>query len=171
MYQKVLCLDPDDFDGHYNLASILTRKERHGEAQEHYKKVLELQPSDAYQVLNCYGYSYFLQGEFVKARTELEKSIYLNGKYLDAYCNMSLVLFCEGKSEDAVKYFEDGMKILDKEQNTMESIQALMKGYIDEKGRLEMKLDKNEEIMDKGKIKVLRAMIHGFKKILNLLKL
>ena len=169
MYKKALDLNPNDADGYYNLAIMLTTQENHEEAQKHYLKALELQPSDAYKVLNCFGYSYFLQGEFIKAVVELQKSIDLNGKYPLAYCNMSLILFCKGKCEEAHRNFEEGMRILEGDQSKRKAIKEKIASYTSEKIRLETKLNENRGRLDEGKITLLRTLINGLVNIISLL--
>jgi len=168
MYQKALCLDPDDTDGHSNLANILTRKGRYKEAQEHYAKVLELKPSDTFQVLNCFGYSYFLQGDFAKAIPELHRSISLNEKDPFAYCNMSLVLFCEKDSEEALKYFEGGMKALEEDQSPIKILKEIIRSYASTKMSFEVEFNSGK-MLNEEKRTLLRTMINGLTDIINLL--
>jgi len=170
MYKKALDFNPHDADGYYNLAIMLTTKENYEEAQKHYLKALELQPSDTYKVLNCFGYSYCLQGEFAKARAELQRSIDLNGKYLFAYCNMSLVLFCEKLCEEACRNFEEGIKVLEGDKGVeTRIIKDIIASYTGEKIRLEAKLNGNEETMDEENTTLLKTLIHALVNIINLL--
>ena len=169
MYKKALDLNPNYGDVCYNLANVLIMQGKYEEAHKYYTKVLELQPADDYLVYNCLGYSYFLQGEFAKAIEELKKSISLNEKDPFAYCNMSLVLFCEEKSEEALKYFEGGLKVLEGEECPRKVFEEIIRSYVNKKTSFEVELNKNNEILSEAKRILLRTMVNGLIKILDLL--
>jgi len=141
MYQQVIELDPRYVDGYYNLAIVLTTKGKYEEAEEHYMKVLELKPSDAPQVANCMGYSYFLRGAFPNAITEFQKALNLDENYSIVSLNMSLVLYCESQFEEALRSYEEGIKTLGNKSDPMETLKEYIENYTAEKNRIKKKLD------------------------------
>jgi len=170
MYRESIRLDPDDAEAHENLAIVLSTKGSYEEAHEHYMKVLELKPEDAYAVANGLGCLYFLQGMFAKASEEFQKSISLNEKLTDAYWNMSLVLFCENKNEEAEKFFEEGMRIVKEEENKINTLKESIASYTSNKTRFEAKLKDNHhgEIENEEQTELFRIMIDGLTEIINL---
>ena len=106
------------------------------------------------------GYSYFLQGEFEKAIVKLQKSIVFNGRYFIAYCNMNLVLFCKDQFEEAEKFFEGGMKIVDKEQDKTKTVKEIIENYTNEKTRLEAKINDSEGVNEEKRT-LLKTLING----------
>jgi len=168
MYKEAIRLDPNDVDGYKNLAILLTSKGKCEEAREHYSKVLELKPSDIFLVSNGLGCLYFIQGMFAKASEEFQKSIALDEKFTHAYCNMSLILFCEKKVEEAEKYFQDGMKTLENEGNKLKTIKEMMVSYTDHRTRLEAELNSSGMVNEEQRT-LFGIMIDGLTKMIDLL--
>ena len=170
MYRESIRLDPDDADAHVNLAILLSTKGSYEEAHEHYMKALELRPEGAFAIANDLGCLYFMQGMFTKASEEFQKSISLNEKLTDAYWNMSLVLFCENKNEEAEKFFEEGMRIVKEEENKINTLKESIASYTSNKTRFEAKLKDNHhgEIENEEQTELFRIMIDGLTEIINL---
>jgi len=170
MYQKVIDLDPRYVDGYYNLAIVLTTEGKYEEAEEFYKKVLELKPSDAPQVSNCMGYSYFLRGSFSKAITEFQKALTLDENYSIVSLNMSLVLYCEDDFEGALKSYEEGIKTLENKEDVMETLKEYIANYTCEKDRIKKKLDdKFVETLNNDERLLLNKLLTSLNNILKLL--
>jgi len=168
MYRQALHLNLGDAEAHYNLAIILTTKEKYEEAQRHFVEVLKLDYARAFMVYNCLGYSYLLQGEFAKAISEFQKAIGSKEKYTRAYCNLSLVLFCENRNQEAEDVFDEGMKMLEEGESKIKVLKGITESYSREKVRLETKLNNNEEIMAEEKMTLLKTLVNGLVNILNL---
>ncbi|MBI5723920.1 MAG: tetratricopeptide repeat protein [Planctomycetes bacterium] len=73
-YKKVVALDPDIYEAHNNLGSVMVAMGKYDEAIEEHKKALDLKPDCPFVNANI-GQAYIRQGTPEKAISHLEKAL------------------------------------------------------------------------------------------------
>lgn len=91
---------PDNWFGWKVLGAILRRSDRNSEAEQAYKKALELSPQDAEAHYNL-GNTFRELGKLEEASLSFNKAIMLNGEFADAHNNLGNTLKDLGRLEDA----------------------------------------------------------------------
>ena len=88
-FRKAADLQPNDWDGHNNLAMFLGRQNKYPQAIAEYKAALQLAPDNS-QVLFNLGGTYIDMGDpkfFAEAETSLKRSLAISPSFA-AYANL-----------------------------------------------------------------------------------
>jgi Flp pilus assembly protein TadD len=105
-YEKVLKLEPQNLIAWRRLAVLYDRKNEFSKSDAFYKKAAAAQPRDA-DLLNDWGYSYYLRNNWTEAESKLRKALEIDKKHARAHSNLGLVLGQQGKYADALKMFRE----------------------------------------------------------------
>ncbi len=116
-YRKVIQLDPQNVQAHFNLGMLLDKNGKFDEAMEEMQKVMKIDPQNA-EAFNYVGYSYADRNiRLDEAKKLLEKAIALephNAYYLDSlgwvYYKRSDYPSAKTQLEKAEGYLREGQK-------------------------------------------------------------
>jgi serine/threonine-protein kinase len=110
--QRAIQLRPQYWANHDALGYISLRAGKLPDAVVAYTKVTELKPDDnsGYQQL---GTAYQLAGDYAHARVNYERAISL-GPNANAYSNLGFIYYAERRYEDAVRAFNDAIRLAPK---------------------------------------------------------
>jgi Tfp pilus assembly protein PilF len=101
MYRKSLELDPDSTAGHFNLASSLARSGEFAEAEQHFRAIIDADPSSrAYTGL---GIVLWQQGQQDEGIASLRAAIEADPKNATAHDQLGKMLLEKGKLDEARK--------------------------------------------------------------------
>ncbi|MDF1663134.1 MAG: protein kinase [Planctomycetota bacterium] len=92
---------PNDWDGHYSLGQILSRKKRYSDALKSANRSLQINPKNV-DVQNFRATTLFLMGREEEAIIEFTKIIRARPKYLNALFNRSQIYFSQKKYKEAL---------------------------------------------------------------------
>ncbi|MDK2972084.1 MAG: hypothetical protein PWP23_1839 [Candidatus Sumerlaeota bacterium] len=101
-YRRSLDLNADAANVWFNLATLLHRQERHGEALEAFGQVVRLDPGDA-QAWAWKGSCHRALGEYSAARECSRNAVEQDGKLLDGWLLWASCCAEEGKTEEALE--------------------------------------------------------------------
>lgn len=96
---------PSDAESLHNLAVL---QDKHGDPEKSarsYLQAIHFAPQDA-DLLCDYGYSRYIQGDYLQAEETLRKAIKLDPTLTRAHTNLGLVLVRQGKDDEAFGVFE-----------------------------------------------------------------
>ena len=99
--QKVVQLDPQAADAHYNLANVFRVLGRLEEAEASYMQALVLAPKDAEIYYNL-GITLQGLGRLEEAETRFKEAVAINSNYAEAYYGAGTTAFGLSKFEEAV---------------------------------------------------------------------
>src|SRR5262249_9711551 len=88
------------------LAVLYDRKNEFSKSEAFYKKVAAALPRDA-DLLNDWGYSYYLRNNWTEAESKLRKALEIDRKHARAHSNLGLVLGQQGKYAEALSMFRE----------------------------------------------------------------
>lgn len=108
-YAKALELNPDS-EAHYNLAVILTDRQRYDEAIEHYNIALKFDPADD-ELHTKSGIALYKQGKTEEAIDHYKKAISLNPDNSDAHNNLGNALFKIGEKNEAIEHYSKALEL------------------------------------------------------------
>ena len=110
LYKKVIELNPDYIDAHYNLALLLNNLGRPNDALIHYNIAISLKP-EFFEAHNNLGAIMWNLRKFEQAEASYKKAIKLKPDYIEPYNNLGLVLFKLEKFSEAEKIFKTAINI------------------------------------------------------------
>lgn len=102
--------DAEDFESHYNLAAVLQRQGKLGEAIEQYEGALRLRPQDA-TVNNALGAAFIVAGHPDDAVSYLRIAEQVRPEYFDAYYNLGNALASRGDFRGAKDQFAAAVRL------------------------------------------------------------
>lgn len=124
LLREVLALKPDDRDARWQLAAILEKMDKIGEAEPEFRKLLESKPDDA-PTLNYLGYALADRGlklpeaeELIRRALSLEP---VNAAYRDS---LGWVLFKQGRSTEAVVELAAAARVIPDDEAMWEHLGA-----------------------------------------------
>ena len=85
-----------NFGEFYERAKYFQKVGRLKEAQKFYKQALTIEPDNVF-VLNNLGVIHIQQGNYLKARDNLESAIRIKPEYVDPYYNLACLYASKGK--------------------------------------------------------------------------
>jgi Flp pilus assembly protein TadD len=105
-YERVLAQEPNNLVVLRRLAVLYDRHSppQFPKAEAAYKKLAEARPRDA-DLLNDWGYSYFMRHDLPEAEKKLRKALEIDAKNDRAHCNLGLVLGHEERQAEALQQF------------------------------------------------------------------
>jgi len=110
-FRKAVALDSNDWTAHNSLGTLFYNLGRLDEAVTEFDRMLALAP-DNIRAYNNLGGAYFRQDQFDKARGMFERSLSLE-KNATAYSNHGTALYEQGRYPEAVRSFEDAVRMPD----------------------------------------------------------
>jgi Flp pilus assembly protein TadD len=129
-YEKVLKLDATNLMARRRLAVLYDRKNEFSKADALYSKLAAAQPRDA-DLLNDWGYSFYLRNNWSEAESKLRKALEIDHKHARAHSNLGLVLGQQGKYAEALKMFHEA-DITEAEAHCNLAFVYLTQGKVDE---------------------------------------
>lgn len=102
--------DPADFEGHYNLASMLRGQGDAAEAIVEYETAVRLRPQDA-TANNALGGALIASGKVDRAMAYLRRAVQVSPEYFDARYNLGNVLASAGDFAGAAEQFAAAARI------------------------------------------------------------
>jgi len=109
-YYKVLKIDPNNLQAHYNLGLIFNKLEEYQKAINHYEKVIKINPKLA-MTYNNLGVIFYELEKYHNAISYLEKGISIDPYYADAYNNLGLIFDKLEEYQKAVNHYEKAIEI------------------------------------------------------------
>ncbi len=109
-YEKALAVNPDFFDAHNDLGTILTLFGRHEEALEHRKKAILLNPGSAEACWNL-GISYQAMGQLQEAIDLYKKALRIKPNYAEALCSLGLAMAQKDQHEEAIALYRQALAL------------------------------------------------------------
>lgn len=106
-YRQALKLRPEDINSNYNLALLLAASQQYAEAEQAYKKLIELNPRDSVFYYNHIIQMYDQAGLYENALEAVKKIIELNPKSEVAVYNLGIMYFKLNRLEEAAKTLND----------------------------------------------------------------
>ena len=108
-FRRALELRPNFADAHVNLANILQKSGRLGEAISHYEKALSIQvtPKAHYNL----GNALLLGGQVPVAIQHYERALLLSPDYAEAHNNLGNALLRLGRVPEAVRHLEHALQL------------------------------------------------------------
>ncbi|MBF0381106.1 MAG: tetratricopeptide repeat protein [Magnetococcales bacterium] len=88
----------------------LHQEQKHVEAIQCYKKVVDLQP-DSYQALFNMGTAFHSIGKLDHAIANYQKAITIKPEYIDVYCNLALLLQQQNRRKNAIDILNKGIAL------------------------------------------------------------
>ncbi|MGB8356250.1 MAG: tetratricopeptide repeat protein [Chthoniobacteraceae bacterium] len=92
------------------LGKALADRQQHGQAIEHYKTALQIQPSDP-KTWNNLGISLLATGCLDEAIHACQEALRLNPNFEDARNNLAVALNQAGRSDEAIKQFSEAVQL------------------------------------------------------------
>ncbi len=102
--------DPNDFEAHYNLASMAQAKGNLAEAIENYQWAVKLRPDHAI-ANNALGAALLASGRQNDAIPYFEAAIKLRGDYFDAHYNLALALHGKGDVNGTIEQLTAAIRL------------------------------------------------------------
>ncbi len=102
--EKAVAMDDGVYFFHGNLAEAYRSLGRHGEAIDHCRRGIALDPHYP-EALNTLGAALHAQGQLAQAEIELRQAIEMRPEFAAAYGNLGNVLRAQGKLEAAIQAF------------------------------------------------------------------
>lgn len=109
-WQEVVEANPEDPQGHYNLAVALDEVERTEEAIYEYQETIRLDPNYFPALYNLGNYLVH-SGEFDEAIEMFNRAILVDGDYAAAHFMLGVAYFESGRFDDAVAATQQGLEI------------------------------------------------------------
>lgn len=105
VYEQLLRKSPRNAEVHHRLALVDHRLGRKDEAEQHFRKAVEVNPVDA-GLLNDFGYWLYLQNRFPEAEQQLKTAIHNDPTNKMIANNLALALGRQGKVDQAERIYE-----------------------------------------------------------------
>jgi len=109
VYKRAISLTPSRWAGYSYLGSFYSKYARFREAEKMFRKVVELTPDNYRGYSNLMGIYYYLN-ENSRIEEMFEKSIAIKPTP-NAYSNMGTIRFFQGRYDDALKKFEEAIRL------------------------------------------------------------
>lgn len=134
-YRKVLHLDANYVEAHYNLGAALSKQGNYKEAIVEYREVLRLGSSDA-DVRNKLGIALYNQNKFEEAIAEYRQALHFDPNHANAHNNLGLALLEQGKPEEAMKALNLAVSLAPDNMTYRENLECLKDYHGQKKGLL-----------------------------------
>ena len=121
IYQKILCLHPNDAVVHHNMAVNLDRIGRYEEATHHYRQAIQINSDDSDMYKNL-GLSLIAQSQFEEAVQVLDEAIQLMPDHADYYKHKAFALSEMGLPDQAVPIYEKAIQLNPNDPDTYKKL-------------------------------------------------
>ena len=108
--RRTLQNDPNDFEAHYNLGSMLQDQGFVHEGIEHYEKAVKLRPEHAV-ANNAWGAALIAIGRPAEATVPLRAAIKIRPDYFDAHYNLALALHALNDLEGTIDQLGEAIRL------------------------------------------------------------
>lgn len=125
-YRRVLALQPDHPQCHYNLALALQHLDQTDAAIASYQRAIELAPN-LVEAHNNLGNIFLTQERLDEARKAYELALSINPKLLQAQFNLGLVLKKQNRLGQAVEHFQAALEIAPDYADAFDNLCPLLK--------------------------------------------
>lgn len=115
-YEKLIADFGDRYEPYRGLALVADRQRRHREAQSLYAEAIRRRPQDP-ELFNNLGYSFYLDGQLVKAESALLKAVSWAPANQRFRNNLGLVLGQSGRHGEALEHFRKAGSEADAQYN------------------------------------------------------
>ncbi len=102
-------IDPKCADAYYNAAKIMEEQDRREEAIAYYEKAIAIKPEAKFY--NQLGKCYQRCEKLAEAARQYEQAIALKPNYLDANCDLGVILQKQGKIAEAIGQYRQALAI------------------------------------------------------------
>ncbi len=109
-FQKVVELQADNWEAHYNLGRMYLVQKRFQEAETVLRRAAELDPYSA-ATFNNLGFAYHELCQYDKASEAFDTAIELLPDYVEAISNKGLSLYLSGELKEASKEFRQALEL------------------------------------------------------------
>ena len=155
--ERLLLLEPDDYQYHFYLGNNLRKLNRNKEAQISYKKSIDIKSDFAEAFLNL-GIVLQNESKLKEAEKNYRKAIDLNPNFFEAYYNLGNILLKQENAEEAKKNYR---KVVELNPNFVNSYLKLG-NILQEEGK-----NKDAEVitlstLDKGSISKVKAKLLAY---------
>jgi tetratricopeptide (TPR) repeat protein len=106
---------------HYNLGNIVGGRGNSGEAIEHYRQALQIDPGYA-NAHNNLGNALFARGEVGQAMAHFRQAVQIDPGYAKAHHNLGNALARRGEVEEAIDHFRQALRIQSEFADAHESL-------------------------------------------------
>ncbi|MBS0209223.1 MAG: tetratricopeptide repeat protein [Planctomycetes bacterium] len=106
VYNKILERNPKQREAWHRLAVVASREAKWDEAEDHYRRVLELGAPNA-QILGDMGYTLYLQHRLPEAEKVLRDALAQEPRHRSASNNLALVLGQQGRFDECLAMFRN----------------------------------------------------------------
>ena len=134
--QKTISMDPNIFNAHMELGTILGTQGRFDEAFAHFSEALRLKPASA-EAYNNIGNVMAAQDKAAEAVSNFYRALQLNPDFVEAHNNIANVLKSQGKIQEAINHYSKALQIDPDHAQTHQDLGRVFA----EQGRLEDLLD------------------------------
>ena len=110
LWRSTLADNPNAWIAHFNLADILVRQGRLDEAEDHYRKQLQLLPASTEGWGNLANV-FLMQGRTDEAVTQLKKLLGIDPKSAEAHGNLSSALLRQGHVDEAIMHAQMAVEL------------------------------------------------------------
>ena len=109
-FERAIRLRPDFTHAHFNLARILMKKERVGEAVTELQQTIQIDPNHV-GALNMLGMALGRQQKLDEAQSHLERAVRLEPEHAEARNNLGAVYSAQGRLREAMVQFEAALQV------------------------------------------------------------
>jgi tetratricopeptide (TPR) repeat protein/tRNA A-37 threonylcarbamoyl transferase component Bud32 len=125
---KAVGLEPDNAQGHFQLAGLHLKGKDYAKAIDSYQRGLKQEPKSSDALFNL-GYAYAVTKDYAKAEDVYTRAVNLNPPYLDeALFNLAMVQVKLGKRDQSVKSLERAIQVNPKNEGAKQYLQLLKQG-------------------------------------------
>lgn len=109
LFSRTVAMKENNAFAHSNIAGALLEQNKVEEAMSHLQKAITLMPND-YNTLVRKARVYYVRGDHGSAVATLKRAIKTHPDYLRAYDDLYKILIANGKTEEALKEYENAVK-------------------------------------------------------------
>jgi tetratricopeptide (TPR) repeat protein len=126
-YNTALQIEPEGTDALYGKAMILQNQGQIAEAQEIYRKLLEIEPNYYFAFYNQGYIKLVMESQFDSATYFFTKTVEIEPYYADAWYNLGLSEQARGKNREAIKAYKEVLLIDKNYKKAQVEIDAILK--------------------------------------------
>ena len=125
LWRVTLTKNPECWMAHDNLANLLVKKGKTGEAESHYREAIHLKP-DYEEARNNLGAILLGKGKYSEAETQFRAVIQIRPDYAKAHNNLGAVLYRQGNEQGAVTCFKNALRLNPELKDAQDNLNAAL---------------------------------------------